>query len=95
MSDADYEVWTAMMEDAIDAGDVRVVEATTISGYVIPATYWVQGREPHPHMQARFAQMALANVCACRGSLHYECVYPTLMRGEEVLPMEASRVPNG
>lgn len=77
----DYEVWTALMEDAVDRGDLTVVPETTISGYKIPAVYWDQ-RDHHPHGPLRQAQMMLAAACTCRGRLHAECVYPTTLRGE-------------
>lgn len=77
-----YEVWTALMEDAVDRGEVKHYPPTTISGYTIPATYWTPGT-PHPRTDLMRAQMVLAAACSCRGRLHAACVYPTIQRGEE------------
>lgn len=77
-----YEIWSAVMEDAVERGDLRFVAETTISGYKIPAVYYDPQRDHHPHGPLRQAQMVLASVCTCRGRLHAACVYPTLQRGE-------------
>jgi hypothetical protein len=85
--DDGYVVWKAMMEDAVDRGDVKFLQATSIGGYVIPATYWNPAVERHPRLGLYAADALLASACACRGSLHQQCVYPTIMRGEGIVPM--------
>lgn len=84
-----------MMDDASERGEVVLLPPVTISGYTIPATYWRPGVERNPRVALYDASATLTAACACRGSLHQECVWPTIKRGEEVLPMSApARTPS-
>jgi hypothetical protein len=76
------EVWHALMEDAVDRGEIRYLPETTISGYRIPALYWNPQARRHPHGVLRQAQMVLSSLCTCRARLHPECAWPTIQRGE-------------
>jgi hypothetical protein len=79
----DYEVWTALMEDAVDRGEVQYMPPATIAGFTVPATYWNPGFERHPRVHLYDAAAMLASACACRGRLHAACVWPTIQRGEQ------------
>lgn len=78
-----YEVWTAVMEDAVDRGEIHYLHERRISGHVIPATYWNPAVERHPLVHLYDAAAVLASACACRGRLHPQCVWPTIQRGEQ------------
>ena len=82
MSGGDAEMWQAMMDDALDRGDVLLVPPTVISGYEVPAAYWHVDSERFPYIALYDARAALASACACRGALHEECVWPTVQRGQ-------------
>ncbi len=76
------EVWYALMEDAVDRGEVRYLPETSIAGYKIPALYWNPQAERHPHVPLYDAMLRLAHACTCRARLHPECAWPTIQRGE-------------
>lgn len=78
-----YEVWKAMIEDAVERGEVKFLQPATIAGRSIPADYWIMGYERHPRVHLYDAAATLASACACRGRMHAGCVWPTIQRGEQ------------
>lgn len=78
-----YEVWKAMIEDAVDRGEVRYLHPMTVLGRTIPATYWNPADGPSPNAGLYAAAALLSSACDCRGRLHPACVWPTIQRGEQ------------